>query len=347
LRVAFEETGLELDAAGPARAARDLRTALAARGDVEVVPLAQPPGPGGRVARGLVRELAWLPFGLPRRAGTIRADLIHCPLPLAPPRATGIPTVVTLHDTLAWDHPEWFTRANALHARTTLARGLRAAAAVLVPSAHTRDRLHARVRGVREVRVTPLGIDERFSPGPAGGDRGPYLLAVGTLQPRKNLEAALAAFERLHAGGLEHRLVVAGARGWRDEALVARLGVSPAGEWIEFAGRVDDDALVRLYRGAACLLFPSRAEGFGFPPLEAMACGTPVVAAAAGSLPEVLGDAAPLVEPDDVDGLARAVAGVLADPEPWRARGLARAARFTWAECAEATVAAYRAAVRA
>jgi alpha-1,3-rhamnosyl/mannosyltransferase len=221
---------------------------------------------------------------------------------------------------------------------------------VLVPSAHTRDRLRARVGRVREIRVTPLGIDARFAPGPPSGDGargGPYLLAVGTLQPRKNLEAALAAVERLHAGGLEHRLVVAGARGWRDDALVARLRGSPAAHRIELLGRVDDAALVRLYRGAACLLYPSRAEGFGLPPLEAMACGTPVVAAAAGSLPEVLGDAAPLVDPDDVDGLAAAIADVLADPAPWRARGLTRAARFTWAACAEATVAAYHAAVRA
>jgi alpha-1,3-rhamnosyl/mannosyltransferase len=193
------------------------------------------------------------------------------------------------------------------------------------------------------VAVTPYGIDPAFTPGPGPDDRAePYLLAVGTLQPRKNLEAALAAFERLHAGGLEHRLVVAGARGWRDEELVARLRASPAAARIDLAGRVDDAALVALYRGAACLLFPSRAEGFGFPPLEAMACGTPVVAAAAGSLPEVVGDAAPLVPPEDHAALADAVARVLADPEAWRARGLAHAAGFTWARCAEQTVAAYR-----
>jgi glycosyltransferase involved in cell wall biosynthesis len=353
VRVAFERTGLELDAAGSARAALDLQAALAARDDVELVPVAQPHrrggrlrlgGAGARVARGLARELVWFPWRLPARARAVDADVLHCPMPLAPPRRAGLPVVVAIGDALLWDHPEWFTRAHVLHARTVLARALRLAAAVVVPSAYTRDRLHARVRGVGEIHVTPWGIAPRFAPGPSS-DRPPYLLAVGTLQPRKNLEAALTAFERLHADGLEHRLVVVGARGWHDEALVARLRASPAAGRIELAGRVDDDALVDLYRGAACLLFPSRAEGFGFPPLEAMAVGTPVVASSATSLPEVLGDAAPLVAPDDHAGLAAAVAGVLADPEPWRARGRACAARYTWERCAEATVAVYRAAL--
>ena len=109
-------------------------------------------------------------------------------------------------------------------------------------------------------------------------------------------------------------------------------------------GQVSDAELVALYRDASCLIFPSRGEGFGFPPLEAMACGTPVVAAAAGSLPEVLGDAAPLVDPDDPASLAASIADVLADPQPWRERGLARAAQFTWSRCAELTVTAYAAA---
>jgi glycosyltransferase involved in cell wall biosynthesis len=346
LRVAFEETGLELDATGSARAARDLRAALERRDDVEVVPVAQPAGPGGRLRRGREGELAWFPARLPRAVRALDVDLLHCPMPLAPALGHAGATVVTVNDGIPWDHPGWVTRAHAAHARLVLAPALRRAAGVLVPSAHTRERVLERVPGLRPeaVAVTPYGIAPAFSPGPgpAGGE-GPYLLAVGTLQPRKNLEAALSAFERL--GGVEHRLVVVGARGWRDDALLARLRGSPAAGRIVLAGRVGDDELLTLYRGAACLLFPSRAEGFGFPPLEAMACGTPVVAAAAGSLPEVLGEAAALVAPDDHAALAAAAAEVLADPEPWRARGLARAARFDWARCAEQTVAAYAAAL--
>jgi alpha-1,3-rhamnosyl/mannosyltransferase len=340
VRVAFELTGLELDAGGSARAAAELRAAIEARGDVELVAVSQPRGPGGRIARGLARELTWYPIRLPRRVRALGADVLHCPLPLAPPVAHATPTVVAVGDALAWEHPEWFTRENALHARTILTRALRRAAAVVVPSEHTREHLR-RHTGV-DAHVTPWGISPRFSPG-GGPDRdGDYLLAVGTLQPRKNLEAALAAFERLHAGGLEHRLVVAGSRGWRDDELLERLRTSPAADRIEVAGRVNENELLALYRGASCLLFPSRGEGFGFPPLEAMACGTPVVAANAGALPEVLGDAAPLVDPDDAAGLADAVAAVLADPAPWRERGLARSARFSWAACAEQTVRLYR-----
>jgi glycosyltransferase involved in cell wall biosynthesis len=347
LRVAYEQTGLELDATGSARAARDLRTALEARGDVELVTVAQPPGRGGRVVRGLERELTWFPLRVGRAARRAGADVLHCPMPLAPPLPHATPTVVTINDAIAWDHPEWLTRENALHARLVLAPALRRAAGIVVPSEHTRERLLSRVRGLDRGRisVTPYGIGAAFTPGPRA-DREPFLLAVGTLQPRKNLETALLAFERLAADGLEHRLTIAGGRGWRDAALLERISASPAAARIDRVGSVADAELVELYRSAACLLYPSRAEGFGFPPLEAMACGTPVVAARAGSLPEVVGDAAPLVEPDDAAGLAGAVAGVLADPAPWRERGFARAREFSWPRCAELTLEAYRRAAR-
>jgi len=339
VRVAYELTGLELDAGGSARAARELRAALEARGDVELLPIAQPGARGGRLVRGLGRELTWFPWRLPRRVARMGADVLHCPLPLAPPVRHATPTVVAVGDALPWEHPEWFTRANSVHARTLLTRALRRATAVVVPSQHTRERLREAI-GV-DALVTPWGIGPQFSPGARGP--GDHLLAVGTFQPRKNLEAAVAAFERLERDDL--RLVVAGARGWGGEAVLARARRSPAAARIELVGRVSDAQLVELYRDAACLLFPSRGEGFGFPPLEAMACGTPVVAARSGSLPEVLGDAAPLVDPEDVDGLAAAVEGVLADPEPWCARGLARAAEFTWARCAQETVAVYGSAI--
>jgi alpha-1,3-rhamnosyl/mannosyltransferase len=347
VRVAYDETGLELDAAGSARAARALRAAIDAAGEVDLRPVAQPPWPRGRVSRGLVREALWYPAGIGARARLAGADLLHCPMPLAPPLPTGLPVVVTVHDALPWDHPEWLTRAHAVHARAVLAPALRRAAAVIVSSGFTRERLLARVRGLDagRVHVVPLGVDARFSPRPGPGSAsapsgGGHLLFVGTLQPRKGLEIALRAFEQL---GGDLRLVIAGARGWHDEALLARVAASPAAERIEVAGFVDDDRLVELYRSAACLLFPSLAEGFGFPPLEAMACGTPVVAARAASVPEVVGDAAPLVAPRDPDALAAAVRDVLRDPAPWRAAGLARAAGFSWERCARTIAGVWRA----
>ncbi len=353
VRVGLELTVLELDAGGTARAARGLADALVAREDVEVVALGQGGRVRGGIARGLVRELGWLPFGLPARATRAGLDVLHCPGPNVPLRPGRVPLVVTVHDDVAWAHPEWMGRANVLQHRLVLERALPRAAAVITPSIFARDAALSRLElDPARVHVVPWGVDARFSPGSETPDRPgdgglPYLLAVGTLQPRKNLEAALAAFERAVDAGLEHRLVVVGARGWRDAALVERVKGSRHTQRIRLAGFVADDELAALYRGADALLFPSRYEGFGLPALEAMASGTPVIAARAGALPEVVGDAGLLVDPDDPDALAAAVVELLADADrraELGAAGLRRAERFTWAACAERTVAIYRAA---
>ena len=348
LRVGLELTVLELDRGGIARSARRLADELAAREDVELVTFAQRGRVRGRIARGLARELVWLPLVLPRRARRARLDVLHCPSPLVPAAPTAMPLVVTVHDVLAWAHPEWMSRENVLQHRLVLQRVLQRAAMVLTSSQFTRGELQERFGLTDErVAVAPLGVDPSFSPGPGGvpGIDGPYLLAVGTLQPRKDLETALTAFERCADAGVPHALVVAGARGWRDEATLARLRASSHAGRIHLLGHVDDAALVRALRGADALLFPSRHEGFGLPPLEAMACGTPVVAARATAVPEVVGDAAVLVEPGDADAFADAVLGLLGDAArrtALRERGLRRAAAFTWGRCAELTVAAYR-----
>jgi glycosyltransferase involved in cell wall biosynthesis len=359
VRVGYELTGLELDSAGPARYIRALRPELERIDGIELVPLrhggAQREGTAGRILRGLHRELAYFPFQLHRRARQVDLDVLHCPAPLAPVRSS-VPTVITLHDVLGLDHPEWFTRALALHSRLVLAPALRRAACVLVPSAYTRDRLVGLV-GVKpeQVRLVPLGVDAMFSPGdpPEGllermGITGPYVLTVGTLQPRKNVESALRAFERLVAAGSDRRLAIVGGRGWRDEALAERIRRSPAAERVIVTGRVSDDDLVGLYRAADCFLYPSRYEGFGLPPLEAMACGTAVISSNRTSLPEVVGDAGVLVDPDDVDAIERALSKLLASPEQRSElvdRGRRRAAEFSWRRCAELTVGGYGAAI--
>ena len=264
--------------------------------------------------------------------------------------------MITLHDVLGFDHPEWFTRALALQWRLVLTRALRRASCVLVPSTHTRDRLVARL-GLDEerIRLVPLGVDPQFTPGetPDGllerlGLEGPFVLTVGTLQPRKNVETAVQAFERLAAAGAEQRLAIVGGRGWRDDALAELIRRSPAADRIVMTGRVGDDDLVGLYRAADCFVFPSRYEGFGFPPLEAMACNTPVISSDRTSLPEVVGDAALLVDPDDVHAIERALTELLSSPELGAElveRGRRRVAQFTWSRCAELTVEAYRSAL--
>ena len=357
LRVGLELTLLELDRGGIARSARSLAGQLATRDDVEVVAFAQGGAITGRIARGLVRELAWLPLELPRRVARAGLDVLHCPSPLVPGAPLATPLVITVNDVLPWVHPEWMGRANVLQHRLVLERVLPRAAIVLTPSQFTRGELLARFAlDPDRVAVAPLGVDAAFTPGDDHDDDGvtgvdgPYLVAVGTLQPRKDLATALRAFERCADAGLEHALVVAGARGWRDEATLASLRSSRHAARIHMLGAVDDATVVRALRGADALLFCSRYEGFGLPPLEAMACGTPVIAARAGAVPEVVGDAALLVAPADVDELAAALLAFAGDPaqqEALRERGLRRAAHFAWERCADRTVAAYRQAISA
>ncbi|RMF31735.1 MAG: glycosyltransferase family 1 protein, partial [Chloroflexi bacterium] len=211
-----------------------------------------------------------------------------------------------------------------------------------------------------KVTVLYSGVDTRFTPrrGPGERDRlraryglpdAPFILSVGTLQPRKNYVRLIRAFHRLTAMGvtwegvLPH-LVIAGGRGWLFDAIFAegeRLGVA---DRVHFPGFVAEEDLPALYRSAALFAFPSLYEGFGLPILEAMACGVPVVASNASSLPEVVGEAGLLVEPTDEEGLAQAMARLLTD-RPLREalirRGLDQARRFTWPKAAEQLVALY------
>jgi glycosyltransferase involved in cell wall biosynthesis len=234
-------------------------------------------------------------------------------------------------------------------------RFVRAATAVIAVSAHTRrdlvDLYHA---DPAKIHVIHEGIDPAFAPAPpaevarvaaAYSPDRPYLLMVGTLEPRKNHAAALRALARLKAADFPHRLVVAGGKGWLFEPIRAQVEALGLAGDVHFAGYVPATDLPALYSGAACVLAPSLYEGFGFPVLEAMACGAPVVCGDVSSLPEVAGGAALLVAPADDEALANAVRLVLTQPAlaaALRTRGLMQAASFTWARTAAQTVDVYR-----
>jgi glycosyltransferase involved in cell wall biosynthesis len=215
-------------------------------------------------------------------------------------------------------------------------------------AADVRELLGVPAERVRVIHLapTPLGPP----PPPAGvaaararyGLEGPFLLYVGTLEPRKNLRTLLRAFAHL-AGEQSACLALAGPRGWLDEAIVAEAG-RQAGR-VRLLGPVPAADLIALYATATAFVFPSLYEGFGLPPLEAMAAGTPVVAARASCLPEVLGDAALFAPPEDEQALAEALRAVLQDADlraDLRERGLARAAQFSWERTAAETLAVYR-----
>jgi glycosyltransferase involved in cell wall biosynthesis len=256
------------------------------------------------------------------------------------PPGCRFPAVVTIHDLSFERHPEVTSRRDRLIFRTMVPRSVHRAARVLAVSEWTKRDIVEHY-GVSEgsVVVTPNGVDSIFAPGGARADGAPYALFVGTLQPRKDPLAALEALA-LVPGDL--RLVLVGpdkGSGTEARQAASRLGLNAR---VEFAGHVEKRRLAELYRSAACLVFPSRYEGFGLPVVEAMASGTPVVAAAGGSVPEVAGDAAVLVEPGDPVALAGGIERALADRERLVRAGLERATQFSWAETARRTLDVYR-----
>jgi glycosyltransferase involved in cell wall biosynthesis len=265
-------------------------------------------------------RMAWT---LPRLLRRVGASLVHTQyaLPLRAP----CPGVVTIHD-VSYEDPALMPRRERVVFRRVVPRAARRARRVLTVSERTkRDLVERYGLPSDRVVVTPNGVDPAFVPGDGPRD---YALAVGAIQPRKN---QLAAVEAAGAAGLP--IVVAGPE--KDASLAAELRRRGA----RVTGYVETPALVELVQGAACLVQTSRHEGFGLPVLEAMACGTPVVAVREPALAEVAGDAAVLVDERDLaDGIRRA----LAERERLAAAGLERARQFSWDAAAARTLAVYR-----
>jgi glycosyltransferase involved in cell wall biosynthesis len=328
MRVALDVTPLALTKAGVARHIAGLLSGLEREPDLELRRYAF----AGH-SRALVpaRDVGWYLAALPSRARRDRVDVLHCPSQRAPVRSR-VPLVVTIHDLAVLRHPETFNRWTRAYSRAVLPRVVRAAERVIAVSEFTRRELTG-LLGVPDakVRVIPNAVGPPFGPeGKAAA--GDYVLAVGTLEPRKNLDRLVGAFERAGLNGT--RLLVTGARGWGD--------VDPVGESVEWLGFVPDEELARLYRGARCVAYVSAYEGFGLPVLEAMACGAPVVAASTGAGPEVGGEAAVLVDPLDGDAIAAGLVQAIDRADELRERGLARAREFDWQRVADATVEVYR-----
>ena len=266
-------------------------------------------------------------------AATVRpprldADVVHYPLTLRIPRVEAR-TVVTLHDLQHLDLPAMFPRSERLFRRLAWQPSIRAADRVIVISEFVRGRAIA-LLGLEpsRLRVVPLGLDHAtLAP---GAGREPFLLYPARRWPHKNHARLFEAFALVRAQRPELRLVLTGGGDFRDV---------PDG--VEARGHVPWPEVVTLMQQASALVFPSLYEGFGLPPLEAMACGCPVACSDAGALPEVVGDAARLFDPHDPAAIAAAVLDVLSDPAPWVERGLARARRYSWDETARLTDAVY------
>lgn len=357
MRLGYDTAPLALSQAGERRYAAALLAALDARDDVEVTRLSlsrrRPRSFGQRLAWQAAAEGLYYPLQLARKARAAGVELVHHPRHLVPPEpGLRVPSVVTVHDVLPLRMPETFSGLIARRYRFLARLATRRAARVVTGSEHSRTDI-AELLGVpvERIRVTPYGVEPHFRPVEPDlerlhtrfGVRPPYVLCVGTLEPRKNMVGAVRAFERAQRSFSDHSLVLIGGRGWKPaefERLVEGTSVP-----LVRAGYVDDEELVQLYSGADCFLFPSFGEGFGFPVLEAMACGAPVVSGDRTSLPELVGDAGLLVDPHSTEALAEALERMLGSPElreQLQRRGIERSGRYTWEATAATTMTVYR-----
>ena len=296
--VGIDTTPLHQTRAGTARYLQGLLAHLD-------VPVREVSFPATSRLRSVVADALWYP-----RLQVEGVDVLHCPS-FRGPFVPKVPLVVTVHDLAVLREPAWFNRWTRTYSRFAVPRVVRAASRLIAVSEFTKREL-VELLGVEaaKIRVVPNAVEDVFTPEGARAE-GDYVLAVGTLEPRKNLAQIAAA--------VDGELRIVGARGWG--------GVDPPRN-VTWLGEVSDDELARLYRGARCLVYASLYEGFGLPVAEALACGCPVVTSGGSAMAEVAGDDAVYVDPDDVTSIRHGVERAFA-PAPRRIA--------SWADVAEAT----------
>ena len=323
-----------------------------------------------------------IPFALPIQALRGGYDLLHVTYN-APPLCP-CPTVVTIHDISFEHYPQFFSPRDRLILKTLVPLSARRARRIITVSEHAKREIMACYNiAADKIAVTYEAAGEQFRPitDPAalqtvrtkyGIPDGPFILALGNLQPRKNIQRLVEAFARVgnsqqstvnseqstvkngqsfqnavhcSLSTVHCSLVIAGKAQWRESEIFQSVRDHGLEDAVILPGYVDDADLPALYSAATVFVYPSLYEGFGLPPLEAMACGTPVISSNAASLPEVVGDAALSIDPTDIDALAQALVEVLSSQErqeDLRQRGLRRVAQFSWDRCATETLSVYR-----
>jgi len=306
-----------------------------------------------RTRRVAVNPFLRLGLDLAARVREDRPDLLH--VQYTAPVGCSVPVVVTVHDVSFLEHPEYFTRERACQLRITVGRTVRRAAKILTGTEIARNSILKVYGDLDEdkVVVVPYAAASEFRPisreaaaaavRRRHGIMGPFILAVGDLQPRKNHIGLIRAFARLVRAypQLKHDLVLVGKPTWYSAKVEEAARESEVADRIHFFGFVPDADLLQLYNSCEVFVFPSFYEGFGLPALEAMACGRAVVCSDASALPEVVDGAAILFDPYAVDEMVRAIADILLDAE-LRGRmerlGIQRAAHFSWQKTAQKTL---------
>jgi glycosyltransferase involved in cell wall biosynthesis len=304
--------------------------------------------------RGVAPRILWEQFGLPRRAKRLGVDVLHYVDHALPLWGRPCPVVITVHDLAFYRLPQMYGTARRFYKCFIGLRSIRRAAHIIAASEATKRDI-IEIAGTEEHQITTIHYGNDLSlfgkNESQGQQRGadsskPYFLFVGDLQPRKNASGLIASFAQIVRGSdLPHELVLVGPPSPSLSKLERLAGQLRIADRVRFLGAVPHDDLGPIYRRATALVYPSWYEGFGLPPLEAMACGVPAIVSNRTSLPEVVGDAGLLVAPDDVRGLAAAMVRVALDAElaaDLSRRGKDRANQFSWDECARRTWDVYR-----
>jgi glycosyltransferase involved in cell wall biosynthesis len=309
-----------------------------------------------------VTRILWEQTVLPVLAARDGLDLLHCPLNVLPV-GSACPVVLTIHDLSFIRFPDRFNAIKQRYLAALTRYSAHRARRIVADSAATKlDVVEAFGIPAEKVDVVYSGVERDFRPLDRSNQADAATLAefrtrhglpehmilyLGTLEPRKNVDTLVAAYSAVVKAGLPHTLVLAGGKGWQYEAIFRAVDEHGLQDRVLFPGYVSREEQPHWYNAADLFVYPSQYEGFGLPPLEAMACGVPVITSNASSLPEVVGDAGMTVDAGDVEALGEAMLAVLADAaraDRMRASGLARASTFTWQAAAEACVRAYRAA---
>jgi glycosyltransferase involved in cell wall biosynthesis len=375
LRLSFDATAVPSRPVGAGRYTVDLARAVGQLSEVETsiwcrhgdaARIGEATGGMSRTIASAPRpraaRLVWEQAVLPRLVDRLGVDVHHAPHYTMPERCR-IPVVVTIHDLTFFDHPEWHERSKVLLFKRAIKVAARKAQVLICVSDATAQRLREHMKPRGSVVVVPHGVDrERFKPPDALDARGdesvlrrtgvrrPYVLFVGTQEPRKAIPDLIGAFDRIAPSHDELSLVIAGGRGWGANAVDAAVAEARHRDRVMRTGYVEDETVAVLMRRAEAVVYPALEEGFGLPALEALACGTPLVTTSGSAMAELAGGAALLVAPRDQSALATAIdEAVRRGPgiESRIADGLVIAASHTWEASARGHLDAYRLAVQA
>jgi glycosyltransferase involved in cell wall biosynthesis len=377
LTLTLDVSAVPANPVGAGQYTMHLASALSLRPDLDLVLIGRrgdrerwtQPASGARMVSAAPRQrplrLAWEQLALPGLVRRLEASVHHGPH-YTMPEHSSVPMVVTVHDLSFFEAPQWHDRSKVVLFKRAIRVAARRATAVVCPSRATAEELARWCRVDAEVFVAHHGVDaERFRPEEAElgtdvailggidarlGDGRPYLVFVGTLEPRKDIPSLVQAFHRIADRHPEALLVLAGGDGWGASAVDQAIAATSTGQRVVRTGYVADAVIPVLLRSAVAAVYPALYEGFGLPALEALSCGSPLITTSGTAMEEVAGDAATLVPPGDVDALAEALdavlgsgaAGASGERDRQRRAGLKIAAAHTWEQSADRHVAAYR-----